>query len=412
MGTLISMSKFISILLVIAAGETVFMLPFLVPRLLRPVMIEAWGLTNQDIGLAFSAYGFTAMISYFIGGPLADKFAPHKLLSLSLVLTSLGGLSFLTIPSAFLFTMVYGFFGISTILFMWGALIKLTHLIGGEEARARAMGALDAGRGLTAALMSTLLVYLVTSLGTTASSLTTIYLTVSGFTFLLAIAVWFGVKTDSSGTKTKLEKWSASKALELLKRSDIWLLSIVILAAYCGYKSVDNYALYLVKVQGQSLTEASQLTSMFFWLRPLGALGAGFVADALAQKIKYSRFALLSILLFLSSISQLTLAMAPDWALTWILVLLTSSALMAYGLRAVYFAVFGDMTIPSHLIGSAVGFVSVVGFLPDLFFGAVTGYLIDQSPGIVGFQHSFLFTGALLMIGSIAAIFSMRILRR
>lgn len=398
------MQKFISIFLVIAAGESVFMLPFLIPRLLRPMMLENWGLTNQDIGLAFSAYGFTAMLSYFIGGPLADKFAPHKLISLSLLLTTLGGLFLMIPPSVLSFTLVYAFFGVSTILFMWGAMIKLTHLIGGESARARAMGVLDAGRGFMAALMSTVLVSLVGNMGANSASLSKVYLTVSILTALLAVAVWFGFKYENANNEiSKSEPWSIVKSKELLSRLDIWLLSLVILAAYCGYKSVDNYALYLVQIKGLSLQESSQLTSTFFWMRPLGALAIGFLADALALRFKGSRFALLATLLLVAALSQLALYFASDWTLLWAMTMLSSSALMAYGLRAVYFAVFGDMTIPSHLIGTAVGFVSVIGFLPDLFYGALTGYLIDQNPGPTGFEYSFLFTAIMLMLGSVAA---------
>ena len=398
------MKKFYSILLVIAAGETVFMLPFLIPRLLRPVMLEAWNLSNQDVGLAFSAYGFTAMISYFLGGPLADKFAPQKLLSL--LLTALGGLGLLSAPSALVFTLSYAFFGVSTILFMWGALIKLTHLIGGEAHRSRAMGILDAGRGLTAALMSSLLVYLVTLYGANSDSLSRVYLTVSGFTALLALLVWFGVKADEKAVTEKRELWTKERAFELLKRFDIWLLSLIILAAYCGYKSVDNYALYLVKVKGLTLEESGQLTSSFFWLRPIGALVVGFLADALARFYPSSRFAVLSALLFTSALAQLALISSPEAGLSWAMALLSSGAVMAYGLRAVYFSVFGDMRIPAGLVGTAVGFVSVVGFLPDFFYGAVTGTLIDRTPGAEGFHHAFLFTAIVLLAGSLAALIS------
>lgn len=370
-------------------------------------MIEHWGLTNQDIGLAFSAYGFTAMISYFFGGPLADKFAPHKLISLSLLLTTFGGLALIIPPTAMSFTLIYAFFGVSTILFMWGAMIKLTHILGGESARARAMGVLDAGRGLMAALMSTLLVFLVANLGAQSSSLSKVYLTVSSFTALLAFAVWFGLNEENKESSTR-EPWSLEKSKELLSRLDIWLLSSVILAAYCGYKSVDNYALYLVQVKGFTLQESSQFTSYFFWMRPVGALVIGFLADWLAQQFKGSRFALLAFLLLIAALSQFALYLASDWTLFWAMSVLSTSALMAYGLRAVYFAVFGDMTIPAHLIGTAVGFVSVIGFLPDLFFGALTGYLIDQNPGAKGFEYSFLFTSLMLTLGSLAALMNYR----
>ena len=80
--------KSLTLLLIIIAGETIFMLPFLIPRLYRPLMLEARNITNTDIGTAFSAYGFSAMISYMVGGPLADKYSPRLLMAISLLVTS------------------------------------------------------------------------------------------------------------------------------------------------------------------------------------------------------------------------------------------------------------------------------------------------------------------------------------
>ena len=134
------LKRFLPMLVIIIAGEAIFMLPFLIPRLLRPLIIESWGISNTNIGLAFSAYGFSALVSYFIGGPLADKYKPKVLISLSLVLTALGGVALVLNPTPFMFIACYFYFGISTILLMWGALIKVTHLIGGSSRRASAMG--------------------------------------------------------------------------------------------------------------------------------------------------------------------------------------------------------------------------------------------------------------------------------
>ena len=46
--------------------------------------------------------------------------------------------------------LLWGFFGISTILFFWAALIRATREWGGAEHQGRAYGLLDGGRGLLA----------------------------------------------------------------------------------------------------------------------------------------------------------------------------------------------------------------------------------------------------------------------
>lgn len=43
-------------------------------------------------------YGAVAMLAYFPGGPLADRFSARKLMAASLIATSLGGVYFATFP--------------------------------------------------------------------------------------------------------------------------------------------------------------------------------------------------------------------------------------------------------------------------------------------------------------------------
>lgn len=84
-------NRWITFLILVAAGEFAFVLPFVVLRYMRPQFLEAFDISNTDLAKAFSLYGITAMICYFPGGMLADKFSPKKLVSISLVLTGLGG---------------------------------------------------------------------------------------------------------------------------------------------------------------------------------------------------------------------------------------------------------------------------------------------------------------------------------
>ena len=142
--------------ILIIAGETIFILPFVVARIFRPTFLDAFELTNLELGLAFSVYGIIAMISYFFGGPLADKYPPRNLLSTALIVTACSGAVFATIPSLATLMILYGFWGITTILLFWSALIKATRLWGGRTTQGIAYGLLDGGRGLLAAVIASL----------------------------------------------------------------------------------------------------------------------------------------------------------------------------------------------------------------------------------------------------------------
>lgn len=385
------------------------MLPFMVPRLYRPLILEGWGFTNTDIGSAFAAYGIVAMLSYLLGGPFADKYHPRILISASLVWTALASLYLVLSPSKTSLNITYGIFGASTILLMWGALIRTTHIAGGEARRSLAMGILDGGRGLAAAGVSSLLVFIihhVTPMLSTHSdqvyALRIIYFSTAGFTLLIAAGIWFtlGDFQDGNNKNSKLDIKQISK---VLKSTDVWLLSLVILGSYCGYKGIDNYSTYLVDVFKLDLDVSSRFTSIIFWLRPISAFVAGVLADHYQMEKRSGRFLVLIFLLTTGGISQLMLAFGGSVSFYYGFGVIVISSAFAYGLRAVYFSVFGDLKTPPHLVGTTTGIVSFIGFMPDVFFGFVTGRLIDTNPGEPGFQLAFIFAGAWLLVGAAAS---------
>jgi MFS family permease len=63
-------------LYLIIAGELIFALPFHINRFFRPSLLEELQITNSMMGIAFTIYGLTALICYFPGGYIADRFDP------------------------------------------------------------------------------------------------------------------------------------------------------------------------------------------------------------------------------------------------------------------------------------------------------------------------------------------------
>ena len=106
--------------------------------------------------MAQSAYGFIAMVAYFFGGPLADRFEPRKLLAGSLWAAASGGLYIATFPDVKGVMLVCGCFGLTSILLFWAALIKVTRAWGGDDQQGLSYGVLEGGRGLLAAILASL----------------------------------------------------------------------------------------------------------------------------------------------------------------------------------------------------------------------------------------------------------------
>jgi len=94
--------------------------------------------------------------------------------------------------------------------------------------------------------------------------------------------------------------------------------------------------------------------------------------------------------------------------LTLIYANLFVSCAAVFALRGVYFALLEECAVPRHLTGSAVGLVSVIGYTPDIFFGAVSGRLLDAAPGLAGHQHYFILLALIAIIGGGAALWLLR----
>jgi sugar phosphate permease len=66
------------------------------------------------------------------------------------------------------------------------------------------------------------------------------------------------------------------------------------------------------------------------------------------------------------------------------------------------------MHLPRELTGTAIGFVSVIGYLPDVFFAPLAGRILDAAPGLPGFNRLY----ALLAAIFVAGLFCSQALRR
>lgn len=389
-------------------GEFIFLLPFVVARIFRPTFLKVFEINNFQLGTAFSLYGMIAMFSYFAGGPIADRFSPRKLTIVSLLITAIGGLFMAFIPSLAGLTILYGFWGISTILLFWAAFVKATRAFGGETTQGRAYGLVDGGRGFVAALLASISVFLfdaflpvsaeTASIAQMSKALSNIILIFSGLIVGSAVLVWF-VFPESKGAKdTSIQKLSLKGVKEVIKRRSVWLQAFILLCAYVGYKCTDVFSIYASDVMGYDDVNSAHIGTISFWMRPIAAVAAGFLGD----RIHHSR--MVSICFVIIIMGSLTISsgfLSPNMGLFIIFIIATTSAGI-YGLRGLYYALFQEAKVPLIYTGSAVGFVSVIGYTPDIFLGPLTG-IIDIYPGELGYQ---IFFGILAVFGVIGLITS------
>tara|TARA_R110002049_G_scaffold355_8_gene2124 strand:- start:1127 stop:2419 length:1293 start_codon:yes stop_codon:yes gene_type:complete len=404
---------FYTILLLILAGEAVFILPFVLARVFRPTVLDVFDVTNLELGTCFSVYGIVAFISYLLGGSLADKFQPKILIATALFLTAAGGLFYATFPSFKMLLVLYGYWGFTTIFLFWAAMIKATRMWGGSAKQGLAFGLLDGGRGLVAASFGTLGVVIFSMFITTQiseASLTDrkeafkyVILVSSGIITFIGLLILAFLKADTSRENTILRKtWKETFANYkiVIKIPAVWLLMIIILCAYVGYKITDVFSLYAREVMLYDEIDSAKVGTYLLYIRPIVGVGIGLLADR-------SKASLMMIIGFVVMLVGSTIfasgVITPNMSMLFLISLLIT-ATGVYAFRTLYFAAMEEGKIPLVVTGTAVGLISLIGYTPDIFAGPAMGYLLDASPGETGHQHVFLMLGIFALIGLLAAI--------
>jgi nitrate/nitrite transporter NarK len=358
------------------------------------------------------------MLSYFPGGLLADRFRAHFLLPVALLLTALGGLYFATLPSRTGLLVLHVYWGITTVLLFWGALIRATRDDASESRQGCAFGILEGGRGLLAASVATAgLLVLDAGTGTVLNEalrrerLRDIILMYTCVTAGVGVLCWWGLRqlpqalesgpVASGGPDGEIAATTSLRDSRRPLRRHL-IHALIIASAYCGYKGLDFASTFATQVFGEGEVDGAAWATWTVWLRAPSALGAGLLADRFgARKLTMASFLALAVI-YLFSTANLTTASSPNLALLAINVL--GSSILLYALRSLYFALLAETGVKRSHTGTAVGVVSVLGYTPDFFFPALAGTILESgSEPQSAYATFYLLLGALSLVGAWAS---------
>ena len=346
-------------------------------------------------------------MSYLYGGILADRYSPRKLLSASLVLTSFGGAIMMTYPSYPIMQLLFAYWGFTTVFLFWAPMIKATRMIGGQKKQGKTFSFLDGGRGIVASSIGVIGVIIFSILITTDISTANIEEKQNAFKYVIAVSsiivflcglvVYSFLKVEISDDE-KIGDFKNMK--KLFKSKSIFLISLIILCAYMGYKITDIYSLYASEVMMYDQINAAKIGAYQQYLRPIVCISVGLFSDKTGNinNIFFGFIVMLmGSLIFASGIVSSSLNIL-------FIVSLIIVATGTYAIRGLYFSILNDGDIPVALSGTAIGIVSIIGYSPDIFATPLYGYLLDTYPGIQGHQFIYLILGAFSIIGIFATL--------
>lgn len=298
----------------------------------------------------------------------------------------------------------------TSVFLLWGAMLRVTRLWGGDGSQGLAFGLLDGGRGLVAALAAGFAIVLLAgslpvdvaqaSMAEREGGVRRIILNYSMLTLAAALIAWLLIPGERSEPRRTERPWRGMR--EVVCQPTLWAHAGVIVCAYCAFKGLDSYSLYAVDVLGMDEVAAARLVRDGTWLRPVAALAAGLLADRIGGSwLIAGMFALLA-----GSYGFLALPSTAAWlAFSNLFV----TMFLAFGLRGVYFAIMNENRTPARVTGATVGLVSFLGFTPEIFFAPITGRILDASPGPAGHHHYFLFLAGVAVLGVVVTLVMIRL---
>ncbi len=380
----------------IISGEAIYTLPYFLRRDYGNTLAAALGITQTQLGSLSAAFGVFALICYFPGGWMADRFSPRALLTVSLLSTA--GLGFLlaTYPPYGIVTVLFAGMGITSILLFWAALIKATRAWGSEEAQGSAFGVLDGGRALCGAILGSLALAVFGQFAIPEHGLQGVIVMYSTVVVIATALVWFFVPDVRGPTYARP---TLADLNAVIRVPGVWWMALAVFCAYTGYWGTFNLSGYAAAGFGMAEAEAAEVSVFGTWFGPISAVAAGLTAD----RIGASRTMIVG--LSVLGVSMAILALTPPEskavASLWLAAAMSSAA--AWGLRGVYYAMLSDAAVPIHRTGAAVGLVSVVGYTPDILVPFAIGRMLDRFEPTLAYRSLFAALAVASVVGGMAS---------
>lgn len=396
--------RYRSLAILTAAAGAIYPMLYLRQNFEVP-LLEALGISLAALNQASSWLGTVFLLSYVPSGWLADRVDPKTLIVSSLTGTALIGWYVGQFPQPEHIKWLFAAWGLTTGLTFWSALIKEVNELAGHDQQGKFFGILEGGRGLVEALLATCAVAIFIHIAKTQTlgsieamrSVIDFYTT---FVLLMAALTWVLVPATpkiQSPNNDKLTPAQLQRDLRLIALNPkIWWVIVCILTGYQFLWASYSFSGYLQSHWGVGASIAASITLAKLWTRPVGAILSGVLGDRFkVTVVLHWSFVGAALTLF-------TFALAPLTSNAIALTFIVAVGFCTYSVRGLYWAVLEECSIPRHLNGLAIGFISLVAFTPEIYLPRLNTVLLTWWPDGGGYTAYFIWVAAGGLLGAYA----------
>lgn len=412
MGTQSKLKKnMLRLILISIAGTMIYGLPYF-RSYYYDAYLQTYGLTNSQMGMFGSIFGIMGACSYLFGGVVADMFSARKLMTISMILTGLGGLLHLFHPSYLMLVGIYFLWGFTSLFAFWPALLKVLRSLANEDEQSKAYGFMDATRGITNAVQLAVTLAIFNALSKKASNLAGlngVVIFYSAVCIVMGIGLYFvldekKLQTGSDGAEDE-SKFSFAIVKQVLKMPVVWLLSLVVCCSYTMPILFYYFTPYATANLGMTAAAGAMVTMLAQYVRPVACVVGGVAADKIGRaNVMYGTMGIMLA-------STLVLIFARSMSNAVFIGICACIYFGMYGAYSLVFSMFDECGIPKYMSGTAIGLICTIGYMPEFFCPLLAGKVLDTY-GNAGYHILFIFLAVMMVIGLILLTFYKRLVKK
>lgn len=412
MGTQSKLKKnMLRLILISIAGTMIYGLPYF-RSYYYDAYLQTYGLTNSQMGMFGSIFGIMGACSYLFGGVVADMFSARKLMTISMILTGLGGLLHLFHPSYLMLVGIYFLWGFTSLFAFWPALLKVLRSLANEDEQSKAYGFMDATRGITNAVQLAVTLAIFNALSKKASDLAGlngVVIFYSAVCIVMGIGLYFvldekKLQTGSDDAEDE-SKFSFAIVKQVLKMPVVWLLSLVVCCSYTMPILFYYFTPYATANLGMTAAAGAMVTMLAQYVRPVACVVGGVAADKIGRaNVMYGTMGIMLA-------STLVLIFAKSMSNAVFIGICACIYFGMYGAYSLVFSMFDECGIPKYMSGTAIGLICTIGYMPEFFCPLLAGKVLDTY-GNAGYHILFIFLAVMMVIGLILLTFYKRLVKK
>lgn len=402
--------RYLQFILIVLAAGSIYPIIYLKTNY-QETILQVFNMSLPQLNSIYSVLGIVWVIGYFPSGLLSDKFSAKWLIAISMFGTALGGFWFAQIPSQSNVTMIFGIWGIFSVFTFWSAHMKIVKLLAKKEEEGRFFGILDGGRGVIEALLASFALFIFTKVLSGSTDLVDKRTAIVSIIYMYSIVILVvgvlvalfveddkksGVQVDAGTAKQKVK---ISDFAGVFKNKYVYIMGGIIFMAYAVYWTVYYLGGFLQTNVGVDAVKVSTIMVVVLWMRPVGGVIGGFLADKVG-KGKTLSGALLGAVACLLLIAILPVGMSKG--MFYFLVVL--AGIFLYAIRGTYWSLLGDTKIDNSIVGAAIGFISLVGYMPDIILPIFNSFLFNTFGGNGGYNAYFIASAIMGVVGVVLVI--------